>query len=79
MELSPSSEAASCAATQELHSNIWNPNVHSTPPHPVSLRSILIPVSILLSVGHYIQNLSRSEAFMTWTATPFRLSSYSVC
>jgi hypothetical protein len=28
MELSPSWEAASCAATQELPSMIWNPKVH---------------------------------------------------
>jgi hypothetical protein len=28
MELSPSSEAANCAATQELHSILWNQKVH---------------------------------------------------
>jgi hypothetical protein len=28
MELSPSSEAADCAATQELPSVLWNPKVH---------------------------------------------------
>jgi hypothetical protein len=28
MELSPSSEAANCAATQELPSILWNPKVH---------------------------------------------------
>jgi hypothetical protein len=28
MELSPSWEAASCAATQELPSILWNPKVH---------------------------------------------------
>jgi hypothetical protein len=28
MELSPSSEAANCAATQELPSIFWNPEVH---------------------------------------------------
>jgi hypothetical protein len=28
MELSPSREAANCAATQELLSILWNPEVH---------------------------------------------------
>jgi hypothetical protein len=28
MELSPSREAANCAATQELPSVLWNPKVH---------------------------------------------------
>jgi hypothetical protein len=59
MELSPSWEAANCAATQELPSILWNPkfyyrftralhwylsqarSIHSIPPQPISLRSIL--------------------------------------
>jgi hypothetical protein len=28
MELSPSSEAASCSATQEIPNILWNPKVH---------------------------------------------------
>jgi hypothetical protein len=31
-ELSPSRKAASCAATQELSNNLWNPCRHKSPP-----------------------------------------------
>jgi hypothetical protein len=55
-ELNSSWETANCTATQELPSILWNTNVHyrvhwslswarliqSIPPHPISLRSILI-------------------------------------
>jgi hypothetical protein len=49
MELSPSGEAASCAATREIPSILWNTNVHSTTSHPISLRSISTLVSIFHS------------------------------
>jgi hypothetical protein len=56
-ELSPSWEAANCAATQELPSNLWNPKflyrVHKSPP----LAPILNQIDLVHTIPFYLSKI----------------------
>jgi hypothetical protein len=57
MELSPSSEAASCAATQELPSILWNPKVHYHVHKSPPLGPILSHVYSVHSTPSYLSKI----------------------
>jgi hypothetical protein len=67
MALSPSLEAANCAATQEaqeLHSILWNPEVHyrvHKSPLLVPILSQIIPIHTIASYLSKIHFLSISN------------------
>jgi hypothetical protein len=57
MELNPSWEAASCAATQELPSILWNPKVHYRVYKSPPLFPILSQISPVRTIPSYLRSI----------------------
>jgi hypothetical protein len=77
MELSPSREPANCAATQELPSILWNPNVHYCVHKSPPLVLIMSQINPIHTIPSYLSKILLTFQVPNLVSIFFRLGRLS--
>jgi hypothetical protein len=79
MELSPSWEAANCAATQELHRILWNTKVHYRVHKSSPLVSILSQIDPVHNTPPYLISILILSTHLSLSLQSDNINKYKSC